>query len=449
MMRLKFFLIKFAVFCLIFGTIVIKPNTLDAQNQEVVIVGDLSVFTEPDNDVEVFIDGALVGKTPFMKKVEVGKHELILKKDMFYDYQEEIEIGDSKVELKIKMKPKFGMLKVETRPYGAKISFNGIDYPTLTPCLSGKIMAGDISVRIELEDFLTFDTIVTINEGKIANLNVKMEKHPVFESMTREMYDYQLCKVYVTNEDKNIVELDTTGFEKIPVAAPTVSPVPIHVAPRVPARVRAHARANDILGKNKKGGSKIQHGFWVKGGLGLSNVYGKGADGKTINWSTGDYYSIYPTFYIGAQYLGRFNRYVSIAVDLNYSRTGYQYCYNDKVLNYGVLNKFTFNGVELPFVARAYFFKNGLGPMVELGGMANYRKYYKVKYTISSGEEDDSKEKYGSLNWGLVAGVGYDFKIINMVCSANARVVMEMSKVFSDVDHKLIYFQFGVGVKLF
>lgn len=447
-MRLKFFLIKFAVFYLFFGTIANNTNTLNAQNQEVVIVGELCVFTEPDNDAEIFIDDVFAGYTPFMKKVEVGKHKLVVKKEMYYDYKEEIVVGDSRIDIKIKMKPKYGMLKIETQPYGAKVFFNGIYYPTLTPCISGKIMAGVVNVKIELEDYHTVDTVVVIDEGKITNLNVKMDRHPVFESMTREIYDYQLGRVYATNVDNTFVKLDTTGFEKIPAVAPTISPNPVRMPAkeqRVPTRKHKRVRTQNVISDN----SKIQHGVWVKGGLGLSNVYGKGANGEKIKWSTGDYYSVYPTFYIGLQYALRFNEYVGLAVDLNYSRTGYQYCYNDVVMNYGILNKFTFDGVEMPFVARAYFLKSGYGPMVELGGIINYRKNYKVNYTVSTGEEDYTKEKYGSLNWGLVAGAGYNIKIVDVECSANARVVMEMSKVFGDVDHKLVYFQFGVGVKIF
>ncbi|MCQ2309329.1 MAG: PEGA domain-containing protein [Bacteroidales bacterium] len=426
-MRLKFFLTKIVVFCFVFGTLAFEPNSLNAQNQEVVIVGELGVFTAPDNDAEVFIDGIHVGHTPFLKKVEVGKHQLTVKKEMYYDYQEEIVVGDARLDVKIKLEPKYGMLRINTKPFGAMVYFNGIKYPTRTPCISGKIMAGSVAVKIELEDYHTVDTVVIVDEGKVTNLYVQLEKQPVFESMAREDYDYQLSRVYITNDDNNFVELDTTGFRKVSDVTSSI-----------------HHDGNTL--KNK---SKIKHGFWLKGGLGISNVYGKDAYGETINWSTGDYYSVYPTFYIGGQYTLRFNRYVGLAVDLNYSRTGYQYSHNDEVLDYGVINKFTFDGIELPFAFRTYFLKNGYGPMIELGGILNYRKYCKVDYSVSTGEKDYLKEKYGSLNWGLVAGLGCDFKIVDVACSINARVVLEMSKVFDDVDYKLIYFQFGIGVKIF
>lgn len=470
-MRFRFLLIKFFFFCVAFGVVAFKPDILKAQNQEVVIVGELYIFTEPDDNAEVFIDGDFVGHTPFMKKVEVGKHELTVKKDLYYDHHETIMVGDIRTDLKIKMKPRFGMIKIDTKPYGAVVSFNGIYYPTLTPCISGKISAGDVNVKIELEDYRTIDSVVTVKEGKISILNVKMEKQNVYESMTREMYDYQLGKVYNTNEDRNVVVVDTAGLKKVYASVHGNSPVPKYVSSRKPSNMPTYRpprkstykprKSPDVLLRTyaqnlKKRILKRKPAFWVKGGLGLSHVYGKGENGEKISWSTGDYYSNYPTFYIGGQFTARFNRYVGLAIDLNYSRTGYKYYYSDVVvefnnmlLEFGVINKYIFNGVELPVVARAYFFENGLGPMVELGGIVNYKKYYNLKYTASTGEEGHLKEKYDSFNWGLVAGAGYDFKLFDVVCSANARVVMEMSRVFGDVDHKLIYFQFGVGVKIF
>lgn len=436
-MRLENLLIKLVIFCAVFGVFSLKPVALNAQNQEVIVVGDLCVFSEPESDAEVYIDGNFVGHTPFLKKVEVGNHELVVKKDMYYDHCETVSVGVSRIDVKVKLKPKFGMLKVNTKPMGASVLLNGDKISTLTPCLSGKILAGTLSVVVTLEDHYSVDTLVDIKEGKITNLDINMVARPTYISMSREMYDYQLNRVYNTNEDKNIVNTDTVGYQEIPAVSQESN------------TAKSNVHASKKIYEKTTIESGIQHGIWVKGGLGLSNVYGKGANGEKISWSTGDYYSVFPTFYFGAQYMARFNRFVGLAVDLNYSRSGYQYIYNDAVLNYSILNKLTFNGIELPVVARAYFFKNGLGPMVELGGIVNYRAKYKVEYTVSTGENDSKKENYGSFNWGIVGGLGCDFKIVNVACSANARVVMEMSKVFSDVNHKLIYFQFGIGVKVF
>jgi len=433
-MRLVYILVKNTVILAILGILMLNSFAVSAQNQkviEIVAVSELSVLSEPESDAEVYLDGKFVGHTPFLKKIEVGFHELTIKKDMYYDYHDTIKVLNTKVDVKAKLSPKFGMLKINTKPMGAKVLFNGIEYPSTTPCISGKIYAGELNVSLKLENHKKVDTTVMIEEGKITNLSLQLEKQPRYQFMTKEDYDYQLNKTYKTNEDNTIVTTDTVNTDEVLEESVVVKP----------KKIRRYSTPRRKIEK--------ENSIWAKGGLGLSHVRGIGDDGKKIDWSNGNYYSVYPTFYFGAQYSYRLNVVFAISVDLNFSRTGYQYTFIDKEFSYGVINKFIFNGIELPIAARAYFLTDGVGPYAEIGAVVNYRNKCRVDYTLSNGNQEKLKYNVNSFNYGLVGGLGWDFKIAKITCSANARAIMEASNIFNDVNYRMIYFQFGVGVRVF
>lgn len=402
------------LFCLIYPvlfavatlSLLLDTQTLSAQVNVGVATADMSISSEPESDAEVYLDGILIGTTPLLRKIEVGHHQIVVKKELFYDHVQEIDMTDDRLTINVKMKPKYGYAKIDTKPMGATVFVDGTKCKSVTSLISDKLSAGRHEVSIHCENYKDVDTAVVITENSMTTLNVTLEKQHVYQEISKEQYENQL--------------VDEIALRKLNKDSLNVMPKP-----------------------RKK--SKVEHGLWIKAGGGLSHVWGEDVQ----SWSSGNFYSIYPTYYGGIQYTASFNRFVGIGLELSYSKTGYQYMYEYNDSGNNVIDKYEFRGFDLPLTLRLHFMKGGVGPVLELGALVNYKLDYYRTRQIQSGSPEKTIFKYGAFNYGCVAGLGGDFRIGTVMCTVNARAVMEMSSVFKDMKHNMVYFQFGIGVNIF
>lgn len=87
--------------CLLY--IQVRANPLQEQQQP---TGSLRIKTDT-SDVQVLLDGKDAGRTPLtLRQVGAGKHQLLLVKQGYYDYTQEVEISPAKpASLFVVMKP--------------------------------------------------------------------------------------------------------------------------------------------------------------------------------------------------------------------------------------------------------------------------------------------------------------------------------------------------------
>lgn len=405
-----------------------QSDTLDLHknNNDSVNLGVLNILTEPENGAAVYIDGILAGYTPFLKNVAVGHHKLCVKKEQYYDYTEDIVVRDNKMVKKIKMNLMYGYVQISSSPIGAVVYINNEQTNLMTPCTTGKIIPGEVFISLKLDDYQTFDTVVNVKENNVHRMHVKMARSGMYDNMSNDEYYNQLY-----SEKTNITTMPVSDYVYAKLADSVQKKVGYNSSKRILSKERNFWSKKE----NEPGG-----GLWLKIGSGFSGV-------SNVDSQTSTFYLSGPTFHIGAQFTYRFNRFFGLGAELVYSTTMYKVKYNVGSVTYN--DKFVFNNIDLPILAKAYFLKNGLGPMIELGTTINYKFNYNRSRDSGNGEAKLEKFSYGAMNIGFVSGVGYDFKIANVVCNANFRAVFELTRLFDNVSQKMLYFQIGLGVKIY
>lgn len=397
-------------------------------------VGLLNILSEPEDEAAVYIDEVLVGYTPFLKKIAVGKHELCVRKEHYYDYNEVITVSEDKTVKKVRLELMYGYIKISSSPVGAMVFLNDNETTLMTPCMTGKVVPGLNKVSLKLDEYQTFDTVVDVKENSVSRIHADMVKLDLNKNMNVLEY---LDQLYADTARLSMMLASNYIASQIDDADDEA---------QKKGRDEKSNRKRVVTSGEKKTKpekkSDFGHAVWLKVGSGLSGIWSF----EKISTS-GEFAMKFPTFYAGMQYSYRFNRFIGLGTDLIYSRTGYKNSY--VVDDYQYDDSYKFSAIDIPVLAKFYFLKNGLGPMVELGPIASYKMNYTL--TRDSAKEGTMTEKgsYGALNVGATAGIGCDFRISNVVFTLNFRTVMELSRVFENVNCKLFYMQVGLGVRIY
>jgi hypothetical protein len=138
------------------------------------------VSSEPGADV--YIDGALAGKTPATQDVSAGEHYVVVKLTGFktFEVKVRVEAGQTRsVPADLKA---VGKLRVLSDPLGATVLIDGIAQDKPTPLELEEVEVGDHFVRVEMKGREAIDQKVTIQGGKQEVLQLKLE----LEGMTPE-----------------------------------------------------------------------------------------------------------------------------------------------------------------------------------------------------------------------------------------------------------------------
>jgi len=411
-----------------------QSDTLEPNRNEVdgnIRVGILNILTEPESGAAVFIDDILSGYTPFLKNIAIGNHKLCLKKEQYYDYCEYIVVSDSKMVKKVKMDLMFGYIKVSSTPTGALVYINDVETKLPTPCTTGKIDSGSARLTLKLDDYQTFDTIIKVDDNSIHRLHVNLVKSVHNNDMPNEEYISQLYS-------------DTTKLTTMLASDYITSQLAdsANVKQKNKHKSLNKSKARTAFFNKIERENGLGSGLWFKIGSGLSCVWD-----DDLTYLPEGYDYTYPTFYVGGQFTYRFSRFIGLGIDLFYARNGYKTVYYVGTVKY--TDKFIFNDIDFPILAKIFFLKNGLGPMIEIGPIIDYRINYTRTRDSGIGEAKIDKLSYNALNFGVVGGIGGDFKIGKVICTANMRAIVEFTKIFDNSQNKMLYFQVGLGIKFY
>jgi hypothetical protein len=137
---------------------------------------DFVVKVEEFPDARIYIDGDFVGSGSIKIEVPVRKTRTVMvEKEGYKKYKADIFVSDKPVELKVKLEPIKGILKLNTEPTGAFVNIDGsvVGKSPLTTELS----YGEHKITISMPEYKTEEfTINVTNEGEIVKNIVLKEK---------------------------------------------------------------------------------------------------------------------------------------------------------------------------------------------------------------------------------------------------------------------------------
>ncbi|MBM4388589.1 MAG: PEGA domain-containing protein [Deltaproteobacteria bacterium] len=167
----------------------LSPNSVDAKDASAKIsncekslknAGTISLDSEPQG-VEVFINGAIVGKTPIKaKKLAAGTYRVEIDHPdyEFVGHKVKVESGkDAALTEKLSKKKAFGYLVVTTMPEaGVNIFLDDQSYGTSPMKEPLKLETGRYLLKLEMEGYDRWVRYVTIDREKTVKVEAELEK---------------------------------------------------------------------------------------------------------------------------------------------------------------------------------------------------------------------------------------------------------------------------------
>jgi|GEM_PF-1337118 len=126
----------------------------------------IRVVSEP-TQATVFLDGRFVGGTPAaVSKVQSGDHLLELRRHGYKPWKRAVSVSRDGQEFSVVLDPlATGSLRVLSKPVGATVFLDGI-VKGRTPTEIGDLVAGIYSIRLELEEWLPWQSEAEVREGQ-------------------------------------------------------------------------------------------------------------------------------------------------------------------------------------------------------------------------------------------------------------------------------------------
>lgn len=125
-----------------------------------------------DDKCKVFIDGVLVGSSPWSGEVRVGAHEVEVRRDGYKPLITTINVVDNNLKLyqrqQFKLEPKvpmIGAIKVNSYNVGDSVYFDGKDVGT-TPLILRDIFAGKHRISIDVRG-VKYDKLVEVEDNRM------------------------------------------------------------------------------------------------------------------------------------------------------------------------------------------------------------------------------------------------------------------------------------------
>lgn len=135
------------------------------------------VRSEPD-DAVIWLDGANSGKdTPyFFKNLAQGSHSIKLILEGYEDWDTTVNLseGDTAI-VKGELVPKLGAIRIESVPDRADVYLDGEDTEYNTNVLLLNIPTGPHTVKLVLENYLTFEEEVMVNTSETTDVYVELQ----------------------------------------------------------------------------------------------------------------------------------------------------------------------------------------------------------------------------------------------------------------------------------
>jgi predicted metal-dependent hydrolase len=152
---------------------------------------DFVVKVEEFPDARIYIDGDFVGSGSIKIEVPVRKTRTVMvEKEGYKKYKADIFVSDKPVELNVKLEPIKGILKLNTKPEGARVSIDG-SIVGVSP-LTTELPYGEHKIKIDMPGYNTEEmTIKVLSDGEIVkNVSLKMKETP--ERIAMRIYKRKL-----------------------------------------------------------------------------------------------------------------------------------------------------------------------------------------------------------------------------------------------------------------
>jgi len=129
--------------------------------------GSIAVLSEPGGS-SVYLDGRLVGQTPFERKnLPAKSYKVRVTKEGCEDWEKEVDVeAEKKTEVYAELKAKEGTLEIQSTPPGAKVWLNGKEMGATPLSLSVKV--GNYLVRVFREGYEVHEEWVQAAAGRKA-----------------------------------------------------------------------------------------------------------------------------------------------------------------------------------------------------------------------------------------------------------------------------------------
>ena len=165
-------------------------------------IGEIRVSGEPDK-ARLFIDGRLVGTTPYRGSLAVGKHPIRIERDGYLPYNGHItvELGQAAAE-NYTLTASPGALEITSIPSGAQVTIDG-KARGVTPLVLQDIPAGQYEIAVSLSGFDREEETVEVAAG--AKVTRKFSLSSSRGGIELNVYPAGV-KVYMDNREIGVVE---------------------------------------------------------------------------------------------------------------------------------------------------------------------------------------------------------------------------------------------------
>ncbi len=135
------------------------------------------VYIDSDpKGAEIYLNDQRIGTTPYNDELLTGEYALALKKSLYYNYNGnfKIEEGETKEIPLITLKPRWGTIRIETEPSGAKVFLDRKEIGT-SPLAEQKLQSGVYKIQAELPLYHDTEQEIKVSDGdnKVIRLNLK------------------------------------------------------------------------------------------------------------------------------------------------------------------------------------------------------------------------------------------------------------------------------------
>ena len=150
---------------------VLKTDASQKREGQQISAQWLVIETRPDS-AKVFVNGNLVGATPFQRKFKEGSHTYRLEKSGYHARAGRIELEGQKTELDLTLKPNFGHLRVTSEPEsGMQIYLDERNTGKKTPATLRKLPSGKHQVQLQSQWYQPANKQVTIQDGQTGEVH--------------------------------------------------------------------------------------------------------------------------------------------------------------------------------------------------------------------------------------------------------------------------------------
>lgn len=140
-------------------------------------------ITSTPSDASVYLDDALIGRTPVATFYTSGRFKLRIEKELYVPYEDYIDIQPLRTTKNYTLQPDFGEIMVSSAPEnGLEIFLDGRPTSIITPGNLRELKTGSYRVKARSEFFDTEEMELSLSRGEKKIIN--LVSNPIFATLT-------------------------------------------------------------------------------------------------------------------------------------------------------------------------------------------------------------------------------------------------------------------------